>query len=107
MKDKLLQIRVDDDFLFKLEYLQEINSYKSIAETVRKIMEKEYKKETYEKVAEFNKKMIKCELTEQLEKCKSGMFCDECMLDKASKARWDCEAQDNMIDKAIALLKGN
>jgi len=45
MRDKLLQIRVDEDFLLKLEYLQKINGFKSIAETVRKIVEKEYRKE--------------------------------------------------------------
>lgn len=45
MKDKLLQIRVDGDFLSKLEYLQRINGFKSIAETVRKIIEKEFRKE--------------------------------------------------------------
>ena len=45
MKDKLLQIRVDDDFLSKLEYLRKINGFKSIAETVRKIVEKEFRKE--------------------------------------------------------------
>ena len=46
MKDKLLQIRVDDDFLFKIEYLRKINGFRTIAETVRKIVEKEYRKET-------------------------------------------------------------
>ncbi len=45
MKDKLLQIRVDEDFLSKLEYLQKINGFKSIAGTVRKIVEKEFRKE--------------------------------------------------------------
>ena len=45
MKDKLLQIRVDKDFLSKLEYLQKINGFKTIAETVRKIVEKEWRKE--------------------------------------------------------------
>ena len=45
MKDKLLQIRVDADFLSKLEYLQKINGYKTIAETVRKLVEKEFRKE--------------------------------------------------------------
>ena len=48
MKDKLLQIRVDDTFIAILEYLQRINGYKSIAETVRKIVEKEYRKEKAE-----------------------------------------------------------
>ena len=45
MKDKLLQIRVDAEFLSKLEYLRSINGYKSIAETIRKIIEKEFRKE--------------------------------------------------------------
>ena len=45
MKDKLLQIRADEDFLSKLEYLQKINGFKTIAETVRKIVEKEFRKE--------------------------------------------------------------
>lgn len=46
MKDKLLQIRVDSDFLSKIEYLREINGFRSIAETIRKIIEKEFRKET-------------------------------------------------------------
>jgi hypothetical protein len=50
-KTKLLQIRVDDDFLFKVAYLKHINSYSSKAETVRKTIEKEYKKEIIENKA--------------------------------------------------------
>lgn len=45
MRDKTLQIRTDDDFLAKVEYLRHINGYKSNSETVRKVVEKEYKKE--------------------------------------------------------------
>lgn len=45
-KDKLLQIRVDDSFLSKLEYLQKINGFKTVSETVRKLIEKEFRKET-------------------------------------------------------------
>ena len=45
MKDKLLQIRVDSEFLDKLERLRQINRFKTIAETIRKIIEKEYRKE--------------------------------------------------------------
>ena len=45
MKDKLIQIRADAEFLSKLEYLQLINGFKSISETVRKIVEKEWRKE--------------------------------------------------------------
>lgn len=45
MWDKKLQIRADDDFLAKVEYLRHINGYKSNSETVRKVAEKEYMKE--------------------------------------------------------------
>lgn len=46
MKDKLLQIRVDEDFLSKVEYLRKINGFRTVAETVRKLIEKEFRKET-------------------------------------------------------------
>lgn len=46
MKDKLLQIRVDDDFLSKLEYLKHINNYKNNSDTVVRTIEKEFRKET-------------------------------------------------------------
>ena len=46
MKTKILQIRVDEEFLSKLEYLRKINGFKTVAETVRKIVEKEFRKET-------------------------------------------------------------
>ena len=45
VKDKMLRIRVDSDFLSKLEYLRKINGFKTVAETVRRIVEKEYRKE--------------------------------------------------------------
>ena len=45
LKDKMLRIRVDEDFLQKLEYLRKINGFRSIAETVRKLLEKEFRKE--------------------------------------------------------------
>ncbi len=45
MKDKLLQIRVDEEFLSKIEYLRRINGFRTIAETVRRIVEKEFRKE--------------------------------------------------------------
>lgn len=45
MKDKLLQIRVDEAFLSKLEYLRKINGFRTVAETVRKIVDKEFRKE--------------------------------------------------------------
>lgn len=45
MKDKMLRIRVDSEFLSKLEYLRKINGFRTIAETVRRIVEKEFRKE--------------------------------------------------------------
>ena len=45
LKDKLLQIRVDEDFLSKLEYLKKINDFKTTSETVIKLIEKEFRKE--------------------------------------------------------------
>lgn len=46
MKDKMLRIRVDSEFLSKLEYLRRINGFRTVAETVRKLLEKEWRKET-------------------------------------------------------------
>ena len=46
MKDKMLRIRVDESFLEKLEYLKRIHGFKTVAETVRKLIEKEFRKET-------------------------------------------------------------
>lgn len=48
MKDKMLRIRVDSDFLSKLDYLKRIHGFRTVAETVRKIVEKEFRKETEE-----------------------------------------------------------
>ena len=49
MRDKTLQIRADDEFLAKVEYLRYINGYKSNSDTVRKVVEKEYMKESSER----------------------------------------------------------
>lgn len=43
--DKRIELRVDDDFLEKVEYIQYINDYKSKSDTIRRTMEKEYRKE--------------------------------------------------------------
>lgn len=49
LKDRLLQIRVDSEFLSKIEYLRNINGFRTVAETVRKLLEKEYRKEREER----------------------------------------------------------
>jgi len=46
MKEKRLQIRVTEEFLKKLEYLKQINGFRTISETIRRIVEKEYRRET-------------------------------------------------------------
>lgn len=45
MKDKELRIRMDSDFEQKVEYLKEINGYKNKSDTIRRTIEKEYRKE--------------------------------------------------------------
>ena len=45
MKDKNLIIKVDDEFLEKVDYIEMINGYKNKSDTVRKTIEKEYRKE--------------------------------------------------------------
>lgn len=65
MKDKLLQMRVDEEFLSKLEYLQKINGYKNKSETVRKILEKESRKESYDITSE-REKTIRKEFAERI-----------------------------------------
>lgn len=37
-------MRVDEDFIEKVDYLQKINDYKNRSDTVRKVVEKEYAK---------------------------------------------------------------
>lgn len=47
MKDKRIYIRISEEFLEKLEYLMRINGFKNLSETIRKIIEKEYRKELW------------------------------------------------------------
>jgi len=46
MKEKQIHIRADEEFLQKLEYLMRIYGFKSLSDTIRRIIEKEYRKET-------------------------------------------------------------
>ena len=45
MKDKQMIVLVDDEFLGKVDYIQRINDYKNRSDTIRKTVEKEYRKE--------------------------------------------------------------
>jgi hypothetical protein len=47
MKDKVLIVKVDDEFTEKVDYLKRINDYKNRSDTVRKVVEKEYRKEQF------------------------------------------------------------
>lgn len=53
MKDKELRIRMDKEFLEKVGYLQKINDFKNRSDTVRKVVEKEYRKENMIPLDEF------------------------------------------------------
>jgi len=44
-KTKLLHIRIDEEFEKKLQYLMRIHGFKSLSDTIRKLIEKEYRKE--------------------------------------------------------------
>lgn len=46
-KDKEIRLRVDEDFIEKVDYLQKINDFKNRSDTVRKVVEKEYIKEVF------------------------------------------------------------
>lgn len=46
MKEKQIHIRTDEKFLQKVEYLMRIYQYKSLSDTIRRIIEKEYRKES-------------------------------------------------------------
>ena len=45
MKEKQIHIRVDERFLEKLEYLKKLNGFRNLSETIRKVIEKEYRRE--------------------------------------------------------------
>ena len=48
MKDKELKVKVDDEFIDKVDFLRLVHQFKTRSETVRRIVEKEYIKETVE-----------------------------------------------------------
>lgn len=45
MKGKIIQIRCTEEFLKMVEYLMRINGFKNVSDTIRRIIEKEYRKE--------------------------------------------------------------
>lgn len=47
MKNKTLIIRVNQEFIEKVDYLQRVNGYKTRSETVRKVIDKEYNREMF------------------------------------------------------------
>ena len=48
MKDKKFIILVDAQFMAKVDYLKRINNFRNKSDTIRRIIEKEYRKETME-----------------------------------------------------------
>lgn len=47
MKDKIIALRVDEDIVRKMDYLQQLNGYKTRSETVRRVIDKEYRREMF------------------------------------------------------------
>ena len=47
MKEERIEIRANEEFVEKVDYLKLINDYKSRADTIRKTVEKEYIKEVF------------------------------------------------------------
>lgn len=45
MKEERIEIRADEGFVEKVDYLQKINGFKNKSDTVRKVVEKEWRKE--------------------------------------------------------------
>lgn len=45
MKEERIEIRADEGFVEKVDYLKRINGYQNRSETIRKTVEKEYRKE--------------------------------------------------------------
>ena len=46
LKTKQIHIRIDEEFEQKLKFLMRINGFRSLSDTIRKLIEKEYRKET-------------------------------------------------------------
>ena len=61
MKEERLEIRADEGFVEKVDYLKRINGYQNRSETIRKTIEKEYRKEkdTYSRVTVTTAEAIK------------------------------------------------
>ena len=48
MKTKQMHIRMDEEFQKKLEFIRQINGWKNASEAMRRLVEKEYRKEMTE-----------------------------------------------------------
>jgi hypothetical protein len=57
MKDNIIRIRTDQEFDEKVDYLQKINGYKNKSDTIRRTVEKEYRREFVEPVHKPSFKM--------------------------------------------------
>lgn len=63
MKEERIEIRADEGFVEKVDYLKRINDYKNRSDTVRKVVEKEYRKERTalcEECALYDAKFFTC-----------------------------------------------
>ena len=89
MKDKELKIKVDDQFIEKVDYLQRINDYKNRSDTVRKTVEKEYRKEQTREITCPYRQNNLCKLNKSIAFCNIDWY----------KCKWALEAQAKEKDK--------
>ena len=84
MKDNVIRFRTDQEFDDKVEYLQRINGYKNKSDTIRRTVEKEWRKEA------------------TLE----GLFVDIDCLIRAFKKRWrESENQSMTYPEIITFIR--
>ena len=69
MKEERIEIRANEEFVEKVDYLKRINDYKSRADTIRKTVEKEYRKET-----DDCRYFPNCDLCPENPKCEEKAF---------------------------------
>lgn len=65
MKEERIEIRADEGFVEKVDYLKRINGFQNRSETIRKTVEKEYRKETIES----DKERVRERIEDAKERC--------------------------------------
>lgn len=98
MKDKNLIIKVDDEFLEKVDYIERINGYKNKSDTVRKTIEKEYNREhMISPCVRCDYHAIVAEDGRLINRCHSPNGCDK--IDRMIESAYRKEKEDGRLNK--------